>query len=384
MDLSSRERMLAAINCEEPDHVPFVPSFIGPWVDEYWKGKGWMMDMLRMGLDQCVGLNAPWSHHPDVKVRKWKEHPSGHRYPLIFKVYETPAGNLRQVMNQTEDWPHGDDIPLLSDFVVAGGRSVEYLIKGSEDIEKLRYLLWEPSKEQVEGFHEGARKAKALADKYGLLVDAVGGYGGTYLPQICGFQNLLVWITRRPDIVRGLLEIVHEWDLRRVRLLLEEKPDMVTQDGWYDSPVFWSMNGFKQLLEPLVREEIELVHKEGAKFRYVITMGLIPLAETLRNMKIDVVFGVDPIAERASPEGIRNGFGSEICLWAGINENVIIQQGTHDDVRRAIIDAISAFTPGGGYILSTIGSILQREGWEKNGPTMVETWRRFGKYPIKR
>jgi hypothetical protein len=384
MSKSSRERILAAINCEEPDHVPFVPSFIGPWVDEYWKGKGWMMDMLQLGLDQFVSLNAPSSFHPAVRVRMWKEHPTGSRYPLLFKVYETPAGDLRQVVNQTNDWPHGDDIPLLSDHVAAGGRSVEFLIKAPEDVEKLRYLLWRPTNEQVVDFHEEAKNAKALAEKHGLLIDAVGGYGGTYLLQLCGLHRLLVWTIKMPEVVIDMLEIVHEWDLKRVRLLLEEDPDMVTHDGWYENPVFWSVKGYKKMLEPLISEEIEMVHSTDAKFRYIMTMGLMPLADTLKKMGIDIIYGVDPTVERVSPEEIRSKFGHEICLWCGVNENVTFQQGSSEELRWAVVEAIRAFGPGGGYVLSTMGSILQKEGWERNGPVMIETWRKYGRYPIKR
>ncbi|MEM2935957.1 MAG: hypothetical protein QW231_02125 [Candidatus Bathyarchaeia archaeon] len=275
--------------------MPFVPSFIGPWVAEYWKSeKERMEEMLRLGLDQFVSVGAPSSFHPDVKVRRWKEQLPGEKYPLLFKVYETPAGNLRQVAVQTEDWPHGDDIPFLSDFVVAGGRSREYLIKGPEDLERFRYLLWAPSSRQVERFREKTRRIKAFADRHGLLINAVGGYGGTYLPSICGMQNLLLWIIKFPDFVKGLLEIVHEWDLRRVRLALEEDPDMVTRDGWYDSPVFWSIKGFKEFVEPLVREEIELVHQAGKRFRYIMATGNMLIADTLREMNIDVLFGMIP------------------------------------------------------------------------------------------
>lgn len=382
MSLTSRERLLAAINCEETDHVPFVPTFIGPWVAEYWRGRDRLQEMLQLGLDQFANLEAPSRFHPDVKVRRWKKHPPGEKYPLLYKTYETPAGVLRQVVVRTKDWSHGDDIPVFSDFVVAGGRSREYLIKGPEDLDRFRYLMWEPSQEQVKSFHEEAGRIKAFAERYGLLVDATGGFGGTYLLSICGLQNLIRWILKSPEFVKGLLEIVHEWDIQRVRLALKEKVDMVTRDGWYESPVFWSLKRFRELIEPLVREEIELVHQARVRFRYIMTLGLMQFADTLKDMDIDVIFGIDPVTEQTSPETIRRRLGHHICLWAGVNEAVTFQQGTAEELRRGVIDAIRAFAPGGGFVLSTIGSIFQKEGWERNGPVMIETWRKHGKYPL--
>jgi hypothetical protein len=102
-------------------------------------------------------------------------------------------------------------------------------------------------------------------------------------------------------------------------------------------------------------------------------------------MGIDIIYGVDPTVERTSPEEIRSSrFGHEICLWCGINENVTFQQGPSEELRWAAVDAIRAFGPGGGYVLSTMGSILQKEGWERNGPVMIEAWRKSGRYPIQR
>ncbi|KYH41855.1 MAG: hypothetical protein AYL32_002160 [Candidatus Bathyarchaeota archaeon B26-2] len=384
MSLTSKERLLTALNLEEPDRVPFVPTFIGPWVNRYWKSRHeQMVDILRLGLDQFLNLGAPSRFHPDVKTKLSKRMEPGEKNPTLLKVYETPAGALRQVVLQTEDWPHGNDIPVFSDFVVAGGRSKEYLIKCSEDVEKFRYLLQEPSQEQIAEFHRRAEEVKALAKKYGLLVNGVGGYGGTYLLSICGVHNFSRWLIRKPLLIKELLSIVHEWDLMRVRLLLKEGVDMVTRDGWYETPLFWSVKRFKEMIEPLIREEIDLVHQAGAKFRYIMSIGLMQVAKILSEMDIDAIFGVDPVVERRSPQEVRSHLGPDICLWGGISEAVTVQQGTAEEIRETVIDTIRAFAPGGGYILSTIGSIFTREAWEKKVPILIETWRRFGRYPMK-
>jgi len=51
------------------------------------------------------------------------------------------------------------------------------LIKEPEDIEKFRYLLRKPSYEHIKTFHERARNVKTTADKEGLLINGVGGFG---------------------------------------------------------------------------------------------------------------------------------------------------------------------------------------------------------------
>jgi len=383
LTLTSKERILATINLEEPDCVPFVPTFIGPWVRQYWNTEEQKRkDLINLGLDQLLNLGAPFSFYPDVKVKIIKRKDIENKRCILYKIYYTPAGTLRQVVYQTEDWPHGDDIPIFSDFVVAGGRSKEYLIKGPEDVEKFQYLLQKPTTKQVEEFYKRAKEIRDLSCKLGLLINGVGGYGGTYLLSICGLHNFSKWLVKNPKLIKDLLNVVHEYDLMRVRMLLDAGVDMITRDGWYETPLFWSVKRFKEMILPLLLEELELVHQGGAKFRYIMSIGLTHIAEYLKRMNVDVIYGVDPIVEKRSPQEIRRKIGSNICLWGGISEAVTVQQGTPKQIEKAVKDAIRAFAPGGGYVLSTIGSFFTREAWINKGPIIIRTWKKYGRYAI--
>ena len=75
-----------------------------------------MEKFLAFGLDDTIAVSPPSRYHPDVSVRTWREVKSDERYPLLFKEYETPEGTIRQIVQQTEDWPHGDHVELISDF----------------------------------------------------------------------------------------------------------------------------------------------------------------------------------------------------------------------------------------------------------------------------
>jgi uroporphyrinogen-III decarboxylase len=103
--LSSRERMLAAINHQEPDYVPL-------WFNWYYKDTQilqWddIVDraerVLAMGLDDTIRIDVPESVHPETSTRVWVEHPADSRYPLIHKEYYTPKGAMRQIVKQTEE-----------------------------------------------------------------------------------------------------------------------------------------------------------------------------------------------------------------------------------------------------------------------------------------
>ena len=155
--ISSRERMLMVIRHEEPDHVPLNidvhPSFIASEpVASAWKDQFAITDaLLELGTDPFIAI---WLPDPcagkEVSIRTWKEKNPGTGETLLYKEYETPAGSLRQVIKETPDlysWhrinrkttgPVGeliDAVGLLED--VNPSRSVEFLINGPEDLEKM-------------------------------------------------------------------------------------------------------------------------------------------------------------------------------------------------------------------------------------------------------
>ena len=106
-EMSSRERMLATIRREPHDHVPLSfhvrqgPSLKEPF---YWRNQvERAQKLLDMGLDPTMNIWLPDPQlHPDVQVKSYREKKDGEI--SITKEYHTPAGVLRQVVRETDDW----------------------------------------------------------------------------------------------------------------------------------------------------------------------------------------------------------------------------------------------------------------------------------------
>jgi hypothetical protein len=174
--VSSRERLLAAIRHEKPDHVPMLCSCFGVTAPPHlrWKQSGrevahwytmrlehihtlpepWSVEhdlqrvrqWLSLGLDDVLDVSPPWGVHPEVRVRDWQEPPTAAEpYWLLCREYETPAGPLRHVVRRTDEkigpgWVvQPDHVPLFEDFNIP--RGVKHAVAGPEDLPKLRYLL---------------------------------------------------------------------------------------------------------------------------------------------------------------------------------------------------------------------------------------------------
>ena len=157
--MCSRERLLAALTRQGPDHLPCSLYLAqGPWYQPplFWQDQFQRAErLLELGLDPTIDIWLPdCQPSPDVAIKTWREHRRDATF--LLKEYHTPAGVLRQVVRETPDWCdplHGPWIPttfgtekatgfglhLFDDWSVS--RRVEPWVKGAEDLAKLRYLI---------------------------------------------------------------------------------------------------------------------------------------------------------------------------------------------------------------------------------------------------
>lgn len=180
--MSSRERMLLAINLQQADHVPLAFN-IFDWTPPH--------NEWNRGLDDWISIGAPSGYHPDVKIHNWRKVKPDERYPLLFKEYETPKGTVSQVVYQTEDWPFGEDVPLVSDYNIP--RSKKFPVEELADLEKIPYLFFRPSQGELKDFKEHVQSVKHRAQEHQVMVMGSSGGLGDYAAWLMGITNLMIY-----------------------------------------------------------------------------------------------------------------------------------------------------------------------------------------------
>lgn len=390
--MSSRDRLLCAINHEEPDHLPLYLRACdrGHFIDERrsWDGQfERVLQALELGLDDTVGFTADLPLNPDVRIRMKKRSLPEERYPILIKEYETPKGTIRQVVRQTRDWPHGDDIPIFSDYNVPPERSVEYLIKSEADLGALGLLFAEPTWNQEDHLREEAERVERFANENQVLIEC-GGVGGSYGDLalggdaafwLCGVKRVLVEAYKNPSFIHQLLDTIHAWDIAKLQMVLDAgRADVIGHRGWYEG-AFFSATLYERFIAPMIREEAELVHRAGARFGYIITRNLQPLLDILNGVDIDIIWGVDPVQDNADLKIVKGKAGGDICLWGGVNSYVTLAQ-SDEEIKMSVRKAIECLAPGGGFILSAVDAVLGEVPSEGLG-SMIEAWREFAEYP---
>jgi hypothetical protein len=386
--LSSRERLMMAINHVEADRVPFLfnlfdlPQEALPANLRHSDQVERAERFVAAGLDDTLSISAPWGVSPEVKTQVWKEQPAGEPYPLIYKVYETPKGDLTQVVKQTADWPGGDDVGIFSDHNVP--RSVRFLIESEDDLEKLPYILGAPSADEMTWFRAHAREMKAHADRIGVALQGHCRALGDAAIWLCGATHFMIACHERPEFAHEVLRVIHEWELRGLDMLLEaDVCDIIVHRAWYESPAFFSPALHREFLLDGIKEEAGLVHQAGLKYQYIQTIRPQHMIDEYVSAGIDILWGVDPVQGEADLATLKRECGDRICFIGGVNSYVTVGQGSREEVRAAVKEAITTLAPGGGFALLLVDAVDRSVPWSRV-EWAVEDWREMGRYEPKR
>jgi uroporphyrinogen-III decarboxylase len=392
---SSRERLLAAIDGEPGAPVPccfmIFRALRQQCRDEY----EFAQRQLDMGLDVRMELDDfPVRFSPEVAIREWVEAGLDDGPALLHRIYSTPAGELTAAVRQAEDWPYGARLPIFDDYVTP--RAVKVPVTGPGDLEALRYLLVPPTDADIAAFRTEARARREFAQQHGLLLAAgwkshrtvpgedpglIGANGGTgtvvdALMWLCGGTAPLLWAYDEPEFLAVLIGAVEEWNSARLEIHLEAGVDLVLRRAWYEGTDFWSPSLYRQFILPGLCREVALAHQYGARYGYIITTGMIHIAEALIESGIDVIVGVDPgEGKDTTLAAVQESLAGRVALWGGVSGPLSVEQGSADEVRRAVEEAIATLGPSGRFIVCPVDNVRAdtARSW-RNVKAFLETW----------
>jgi uroporphyrinogen-III decarboxylase len=153
-------------------------------------------------------------------------------------------------------------------------------------------------------------------------------------------ENVLFWQMDQPELLEALLDVLLEWELQRIDLLIEEKIDVLVHRAWYEGTDFWTPKNFRRLLRPRLQQLIDKAHAHDIPFRYIITKGWKPLRNDLLEMGVDCITGIDPVQDRLDLAEVKRQVGGQISLMGGMNAAVTLTFGSEAEIRQAVDKAM--------------------------------------------
>ena len=386
--MTSRERLLAALNCQQPDFPPCAFMMYKGLKNQCKDYFEFLQKQIALGLDTIVELpprppvvvndhynlhGLPVSYDPRVQMHEWSEkNEAGGNW--LFKEYVTPDGTLSVEVPRTKDWPWGEHIPFLDDHIVPNAR--KYLVDRPEDLQALRHLLVPPTTREIETYRQESQPYLDFAREHGLLVAGGWGVGADMVGWLCGLKNLIFMTYRQPDFLHELLEIIADWNYARMQAAFSLPLDLYIKRAWYENCDFWTPVNWKKFIQPSLRRDAELAHQAGAKFGYLITSQAMPLIDAITESGVDVLIGVDP--REYDLEALALKTQGRLCLWGGVNGHLTVEGSTPEQVTGEVEFAMQLLASQGGFILSPVDNVREYSPQiERNVKALIESWERL-------
>ena len=376
--MTPKERLVAAIKREPVDYVPCSPYFNPlrpvqrvnygynfPWPEGNLEA---MLDynVNVLGVDPIVAFGMGYTADERVTVRKWVEG------DILHKVHETPAGPLHAAVKVNELWPHGNDIPLYTDFIA---HFTEPWVKTMADIERLRYLLIRSNKASVlAASKEQFERVSSLARKYNLPMFSSIGTGLTGALQLFGAEALCMAIVDQPAMVHEYLELEHKGNMIVLEQALGHGVDIVIRNGFYETADFYGAHTLRELLKDRLQEEFKFVHDADKVAVYTQNTGVMPLLDYLDELDFDCVNKLEISPECADIKVIANKLGSKKSFWTGPSNTFHMWSDT-ETIRQAVRDVFEVFGKR-GLIITGSPSSHSTTPWE-NSLAMIDEWKRL-------
>lgn len=389
-ELTSRQRMLRALDLQEMDHVPCCFMSFTALRKRHDEN---MVELAKaeraMGLDSMLFIpvaprperpdhpdlrGLPVRFHPDVKTREWREEVEGD-FDILHKVYDTSGGRLTTSVRLSEDWPYGDHIPFIGDYQVP--RAIKQLITAPKELDALLYFLTPPQESDIAHFLKEAEEARGFVKEHGVLLAGGWGVGMDMANWLCGMQNLMILTMQQSSFVADLLEMIHVWNKQRMEVVLSAPVDLYIRRAWYEGCDFVTPRFYREAILPRLKAEVDLAHEHGAKFGYICSSGTKPMLDFHLEAGIDVLIGVDPVQDtRMDLALLKEQVGDRMCLWGGVSGAVTVEMGTEEEVRSAVRQAVETLGPT-GFVLSPVDNITvdAPRTW-RNIDVFMEEWRK--------
>jgi len=411
--MTSRERIAAAYSGTPADHVPFTTWCFGfaapkhlrwqrdgrevehwytmrlehlhrlpePWTldDDFRRAEAW----LSVGIDDILEVSVPWSQDPEVTFTDTVIPPGGtggdERNAVMVREYQTPAGPIRHAVRKTDPEGAGwvvqpDCVPLIEDYNIP--RAVEHAVSSPADVAAIRYLFASPDEAQRRWFAERVAAVKSYADQKGLFTQAWTAFGMDAAVWLAGTTGAIMLAMEAPEAFGQLIDTIAATDYARTELAAKtDGVDMVCQRGWYSSTDFWSPTLFDQYVYPHLKELVDLAHRNGKKFGYVMTTGVGILGPRLADAGVDVLYFMDPLQDHsfgASPLEAARELAGRMTLVGGANA-LTLSCGDPARIRDEVRRAMDVLGPTNRFVLHPIDAVFPDTPWA-GLETMIEAW----------
>ncbi|HNX53237.1 MAG TPA: uroporphyrinogen decarboxylase family protein [Pontiellaceae bacterium] len=392
--MTSRERVLAAINHKQPDRVP---------VD---MGSNPSSGISAMGYNKLkAGLNIRGGHTRIYDVVQQLAQPEDEVLSALgvdvidigraFNDSDADWYDITMADGSTAQYPKWFHPTLRADgsyLVERDGVSIARMPPGGAffDQEYFPYLkgypqdysrlpaemnkiLWQalahsPWDHASDATFWADLRAKALhlrqtTDKALMIVCGCNLFEwGTFLRRM---DNFLMDILAEPEEVEKLLDALMELHLKGLEKVCNAVGDVCDilrfgDDLGMTGGLFMPPDAYRELFKPRHTQLNAYVHKHSNMKTFLHSCGSIyRVMPDLIEAGYDIINPVQTNCFEMDPATLKKEFGADITFWGGgCDTAAVLNKATPAEVRKHVLERCEIFAPGGGFVFNTIHNIL--------------------------
>lgn len=347
--MTSKERMMLALNREKPDRLPIT---IHQW--QPYHLKTYMGGVTALEAFRETGLDAALTYQEPIGTFKSVD-------PDEIRRYSTPQWQCSMEMESQDDectvWKYFIQTPdgTLSYKTRVDAKItsiVEYMIKRDEDVELIeKYMpITTPNLSAIERMYE------ALGDD-GILRGVLwGDEGGAWQHASCLMEptELIMATFDRPDWVHRLLRALTDKKLAYIERMKGAKLDLIETGGGAASSTLISPEIHAEYCTPYDRELHDALHSLGFMITYHTCGGTKGIEELIVANGTDVSETMAPpsVGGNQEPWEFKEKIAGRLGLIGGIDQFNTLTSGSKSKVRDTVRTLFEKVGDQGGYICS--------------------------------
>jgi uroporphyrinogen decarboxylase len=377
--LTPRERVLCALNHEEPDQVPL---FIGTSGATTLLSPAYERFKEYLGIEREPRFISRAMQYARLDEEVMVRLGSDGR-PLLPRA---ASSALRREVSPDE---------FVDDWGVAwrmspGVAYYEALNPPLRDatIDDIDRYSW-PDMAHPSRFENLAEEARHLHENTPYAVVALSGVSPHEIIYIMrGLDTWLVDLIADPEFAHALMRKVTDIMLAGVTRHLEEVGPYIDvlitgDDLGTDSSLMMSPQVYRRMIKPYHAELMAAIkQKTKAKIFFHSDGNIYPLIGDLIDIGVDLI---NPVQVSAGDMGdtarLKREFGKNISFCGAIDTQTVLPRGTPEEVRAEVRGRIKDLAPGGGYIVASVHCI-QPDVSPQNVLAMCDEVKVSGKYPL--
>lgn len=386
MPFTPRDRVLAAINHEEPDRVPIVIGVSN--------ATGIKMSPYRQ-IKKITGIEAP-----DEYLYQWPELGTAQ---IDEATMERLHSDVRGVtdLEPAHVLKANRERPAHSNYIDSWGSGAMEISPGEwfpgvhpllnattvDDIEN--YAGWPDMTDPSRVAHVADVARKLAADnRYAIMATPwlLFPFERAYAMQ--GLENFLLNMGLNPECAVALLEKNAEQCKVLMAAFLDKLgpnvdiikigDDLGTQQSLMISPKM-----YREMVKPIHADYIRFIkERTHAKIFFHTDGDVEPLIEDFIEIGVDILNPIQTSAGKMTDlQSLKAKYGDRIVFCGAIDTHQVLPFGTPEEVRQEVKRVIETLGPGGGFMLGPVHTVMNDVPAE-NVLAMVDAVEEFGQYPI--